>query len=651
MKSLALLSLYVQLALAIQPSARPAEPGEIRQLHWGKLNFLATTDTHGWHAGHLTEPQYSADWGDYYSFTHHMRNLADQQGVDLLIVDTGDRIEGSGLSDATNPVGKHIREIFTQIPMDIVTIGNHELYREQSSINEYLIMRPHYGDKWVVSNVEIHDPETGVLVPLGNRFRKFKTKNQGVRITAFAFLFDFKGAYKNTVVQEVEDAIKEDWFQNAIRDTDVDLFVIIGHTPVRDSPEFPAILEVIRAIHPTIPVQFFGGHTHIRDFTVYDDASTGIESGRFCESVGFLSISHIPSAAEPEPITFHRRYLDFNRVSFTNHTLLWEEDFDTPKGVQISERITQLRSNLGLDKLYGCAPQDYYLSRVPYPHKDSLYSLFGEKILPSQARSPEREGVPTLVFVNMGSQRFDIFKGPFTWDVSFTVSPFNSAFRYIKDVPYVAAKELINLFNNDSHIWMKDLEHADTSVPLGPLEPYYHFRKLWKQAAKNSSPYTSSSSSSSSTSAKKKFFEPSTEALGMQEVLAELNPSGDDDDDDDKNYTYTPTTSNDKHRTLYPPGYRTIDDFGSSGDDTIHSPIKYYDMKNCMVSNHSFSDGLQPETVDVVFFDFIERYIIAGLRYLGQRYEEEHVRPYLPEAVNMRTMMLGYALEEWQGEC
>lgn len=40
------------------------------------------------------EPQYSADWGDYLSFTTHMHELADKLGVDLLIVDTGDRIEG-----------------------------------------------------------------------------------------------------------------------------------------------------------------------------------------------------------------------------------------------------------------------------------------------------------------------------------------------------------------------------------------------------------------------------------------------------------------------------------------------------------------------------------------------------------------------------
>ena len=64
----------------------------MRDLIWGKLNFLHTTDTHGWHGGHLQEPQYSADWGDYVSFAEHMRKKADQDGVDLLLVSDNDLV-------------------------------------------------------------------------------------------------------------------------------------------------------------------------------------------------------------------------------------------------------------------------------------------------------------------------------------------------------------------------------------------------------------------------------------------------------------------------------------------------------------------------------------------------------------------------------
>ncbi|KAF8470773.1 Metallo-dependent phosphatase-like protein [Kalaharituber pfeilii] len=644
-------------ASAIQPTAPEAKPAQLYPLQWGRLNFLATTDTHGWHAGHLQEHQYSADWGDYLSFTKHMRALADKQGVDLLLVDTGDRIEGSGLSDTSKPKGKYVREIFSSVDMDVVTIGNHELYKEMSSVMEYLVMRPHYGEAWVVSNVDIYHPSTGELVPLGNRFRKFKTKNQGVRVTAFAFLFDFFENYNNTVVYEVEKSIREPWFLNAISDPDVDIFVIIGHTPVRDSPEFPAILAAIRIYHPTTPVQFFGGHTHIRDFSVYDKASTGLESGRYCETVGFLSISHLPSAAHAVPVEFNRRYIDFNRYSFHVHSNVSAAEFDTEQGVQVSRRIGEIRKSLGLERVYGCAPKDYYMFRVPYPHEQSLYSLLAEKVLPEMVRKKERRGKPTLIFINSGSQRFDLLKGPFTQDSSYTITPFTSTFRYIRDVPYSKAKRLIRLFNRDGKPWLSTELEAwasapiDTSDPLalefgawfpelhpgskakgtrappiGPLEPYFYGRKQMKRLTDRST----------------KEYVHVPHRHGGDPRQRVFGGEGDDGRKDD----------NGKDAALTP-GYTTHDDFPPPSDDTPHRPIKYYFVPNAIVANHSFPEGIDEEAelkVDVVFFDFIERYVLAGLWVLGVRVGESEVEEYLGRDVDFGSLLRTWVGRNWPCE-
>ena len=48
-------SFLASLALGAQPSAPKPIPAPMRDLPWGQLNFLATTDTHGWHGGHLQE--------------------------------------------------------------------------------------------------------------------------------------------------------------------------------------------------------------------------------------------------------------------------------------------------------------------------------------------------------------------------------------------------------------------------------------------------------------------------------------------------------------------------------------------------------------------------------------------------------------------
>ncbi|KAK5187816.1 hypothetical protein LTR16_009512, partial [Cryomyces antarcticus] len=170
-------------------------------------------------------PQYSADWGDYISFAKHMRDKADDDGSDLLVVDTGDRIEGNGLYDASDPKGRYTFDIIKEQEIDIICSGNHELYKSNSSEDEFRQTVPGFKGSYIASNLDIYYPDTDAFEPLAPRFKKFTTKNQGIRIIAFGFLYDFNGNANNTKVQPVEETVKEQWFQDAIRDRDVDLFL------------------------------------------------------------------------------------------------------------------------------------------------------------------------------------------------------------------------------------------------------------------------------------------------------------------------------------------------------------------------------------------------------------------------------------------
>ena len=304
------------LQLAVLCSCLNLEDQRIRNISWGQLNFIHTTDTHGWLPGHLLEQQYSSDWGDYVSFIHHMRERAEEKGVDILIVDTGDRHDGNGLSDATVPDGALSQKIFMEAPLDIVTIGNHELYHGEITRQEYDTLAPHFNDNYLTSNVDIL--VDGGWVSVGKRYRQFKTKTLGLNIVAFGFLFNFEGNSKNdTRVTIVEDAVKEPWFQEAIRIPDVDVFVIAGHIPVRFNQEFNTIVKEIRTIYPTVPIQALGGHSHIRDYTILDDYATAIESGRFLETIGWASIDNVK---DRDSLEFSRSYIDFNLHSLTVHS-------------------------------------------------------------------------------------------------------------------------------------------------------------------------------------------------------------------------------------------------------------------------------------------------------------------------------------------
>lgn len=48
---------------------------------------------------------YSGDFGDFASFVSHMKQIAEDKGVDLLLVDSGDVHDGTGLSDGFPPGG------------------------------------------------------------------------------------------------------------------------------------------------------------------------------------------------------------------------------------------------------------------------------------------------------------------------------------------------------------------------------------------------------------------------------------------------------------------------------------------------------------------------------------------------------------------
>jgi len=102
---------------------------------------------------------------------------------------------------------------------------------------------------------------------------------------AFGVLYDFTGNSNVSKVIPAATLVKQQWFLDAINYAEpIDLFLVIGHNPIRTSDygsTFGLLHSTIRGLRPSVPIQAFGGHSHIRDFQVYDDMSTGLESGEY----------------------------------------------------------------------------------------------------------------------------------------------------------------------------------------------------------------------------------------------------------------------------------------------------------------------------------------------------------------------------------
>lgn len=590
-------------AIAMQPSAAQPVAAPMRALQWAQLNFLHTTDTHGWHGGHLQESQYSADWGDYISFAKHMRASADERGVDLLLVDTGDRVEGNGLYDASTPKGQFTYDIYREQDIDLICTGNHELYQWDTVERERNQTVPNYKDNYLASNLDYIDPKTGEAVPMAQRYKKFQTKNQKLNVVAFGFLFDFTGNANNTRVQKVADTIKEEWFQNAIREKP-DIFVVIGHIGLR-MDELKKIFDAIRKQNWFTPIAIFGGHAHVRDAITFDSRAYGIASGRYFETIGWMSVDGIPKKSEDfnsMAVSFNRRYIDNNLYGLYAHTELNETTFPTEHGRNVSKMITQARKEMNLDKRYGCAPQNYWMARTPYPSDDSIFTLLDQRILPDIIYNKTRKSIPRLAIINTGAIRFDIFKGPFTVDTTYIVSPFQSKMTYIPEVEYSVAKKVLALLNKQTKIL--DMPDHDPRM-MGPPEQWHITKDI---------------------------------------IYPDLPPIKSLVQDDGQKPLSGPEDKPDLVG-----GYTTKDDIGTDGDDAIHSPINFYVQPNCIQSEIDFPKEGEPEKVDLVFTDFITSWVLMALKFSGGDYNATAVE--LWDEAPFTDMLAGWIKDNWKGDC
>lgn len=551
-----------------------------------------------------------------------MRAKAEAAGTDLLLVDTGDRVEGNGLYDSSDPQGQYVFNIVAEQDIDVLCSGNHELYKKSSAENEYFKSVPNFKGNYLASNIDIQDPESGEFVPLAKRYKKFETKVQGIRVMAFGFLFDFTRNWNNTIVQPVEDTVKEEWFQEAIRDKEVDLFLIAGHVAAR-SKEWDAIHKAIRKVNWDTPIQFFAGHYHIRDYVKYDSKSYAMASGRFMETIGFASIDGLTTKHKSELSTkiptFTRRYIDSNLYSFQHHTNLTAEEFETEHGKNVTAQLASAREILDLDKTYGCAPKDYWMARTPASSNDSIFHLLETQVLPAAVVNSTRADNPRLIITNTGAIRFDVFKGPFTRDATFIVAPFTSGFRYIPDVDYDKAKKILTILNhggtilqtagNDLEVDAELLAQAETEMP-----------PVWELRSPDQIPQSQLINA---------------DVVATQHSVHDQTPlaPAKDDSPDPK----LPLT----------PGYTTHDDAGTTGDDTLHSPIKFYNVPNCIqASSFDAASTTTPEKVDLVYIDFVEPWIAIAGRLVGVDKSVLEKREWYLE----KEVTLAKVLEEWVGE-
>ncbi|KAH9022494.1 Metallo-dependent phosphatase-like protein [Lactarius hengduanensis] len=389
-----------QVPLA-SPLAVQAQP--YRELVWGDVNIIHTTDIHGWLLGHQKsqppEPNYKGTLGDLASFVSGMNKTAQNKGYDFLLVDTGDLRDGTGLSDGHPKeqwAGEETDKFFLRLPYDVMTIGNHELYKPPTIAYDMHANFSKKTKRYLTSNAFI-------IRVFQMQFAKFKTPRKQLNVTAFGVTFNATGISHNVSVQSAEIMVNQSWFLDAIKERP-SFFLLTGPHVGR------AVVKPIRDLHKDTPIIILAGHTHKRNCTQFDDDKVvALESGAFMDTVGWLSFN---LSNTDKPLNYSRRYLDPNRVTYKTKA-------------KTSPRICgSFIYAFDLSHIWGRSPKDYTLFRdVQQLSPD----LFVGEALPEVLKNATCKGSKErqkFIFMDSGVLRYDIYEGTFDQNDQLTASPY-----------------------------------------------------------------------------------------------------------------------------------------------------------------------------------------------------------------------------------
>ena len=220
-----------------------------------------------------------------------------------------------------------------------------------------------------------------------------------------------------------------------------------------------------------------------------------------------------------------------------------------------------------------------------------------------------------MVIISSGSQRFDVYGGPFTKNDQLAVSPFLNGFQYIPDIPLRYANEVLALLNQPASVSRRDGGMSELDKELyasGDVEMVY---RRW---------------------------------------LEEMGTTGEEElkrrgIENAKNYTLGYVTKDVSWLFLYLrlalitlPTYQACPGIG---DDIQHTPLPFYTIPDYVASPAPSVPDDTP--IDFVFVDFNAMTMVQALNKVQNvtKYTTDQAKTYSPVYTNQ---VLGiYAQQYW----
>ena len=183
------------------------------------------------------------------------------------------------------------------------------------------------------------------------------------------------------------------------------------------------------------------------------------------------------------------------------HTQRNQLNFDTSSGKSIDTGLEKLSKKFDLSFQFGTAPHDFTISwyvsfrwarrrtsankisadRHTHPTTPCCHCSLRMYVVSALAYLPTwpflnqaipialainntRASIPNIMITNSGSQRFDVYAGPFTKNDQLTALPFADAFLYIADIPASIAKQVLPTLNKAGSNQRRELEEREQEM-------------------------------------------------------------------------------------------------------------------------------------------------------------------------------------------
>ncbi|KMU77041.1 hypothetical protein CISG_06276 [Coccidioides immitis RMSCC 3703] len=252
-----------------------------------------------------------------------------------------------------------------------------------------------------------------------------------------------------------------------------------------------------------------------------------------------------------------------------------------------------------LNEIYGCSPENLWMSRAKYPSQSSIYTWLEEKVLPDTLRGDR----PAMAILNTGAIRFDLFKGRVTEESAYNLSPFTGGFRFTKNVPYDKSIKILEVLNKAPRIFSQQPGVPSSALLVSP-EQLATSGDIKSPLRHNQVPFEVSDFSS--------------------------------------------------HEMDLIPGYTTQDAAGNDGDDTIHSPICFYRLPNCIQAFipvvKEEKRTVKPDTVDLVYLEFIEPFIDVAAKFVGLDFDVKRDTAEYKPGSSLRSIIVDWVEHNWKCE-